>query len=134
MSQLAIQPSGDRTAFEPSETIAVEAQWELDSEPEALEVRLVWNTSGKGDTDIGVEKTISLDSPGLAESRRLDVELPAAPYSFSGKYVSLIWALELVARPSNLSCRKEITIAPGQREVLLHREPNEQSVDKSGAT
>lgn len=130
MSQLAIQPADGRTAFEPSETIAVETQWELDAEPEALEVRLVWNTSGKGGTDISVEKTILIDSPGLAESRSLDIELPAAPYSFSGKYVSLIWALELVARPSNLSCRKEITIAPGQREVLLHRELNEQSVDK----
>lgn len=126
MSQLAIQPADGRTAFEPSETIAVEAQWNLDAEPEALEVRLVWNTSGKGDTDIGVEKTVRFDSPGLAETRRIDVELPAAPYSFSGKYVSLIWALELVASPANQSCRTEITIAPGRREVLLHRELNEQ--------
>ncbi|TXT38623.1 MAG: hypothetical protein FD138_315 [Planctomycetota bacterium] len=130
MSLLTIKPVDGRTAFEPSETIAVEAQWELDAEPEALEVRLVWNTSGKGDTDIGVEKRISLDSPGLTESRSLEVKLPAAPYSFSGKYVSLIWALELVAHPANTSCRTEITIAPGRREVLLHREPVKQPADE----
>lgn len=130
MSQLTIQPADGRTTFEPSETIAVEAQWHLDAEPEALEMRLVWNTSGKGDTDIGVEKTVSLDSPGLAESRSLQVKLPAAPYSFSGKYVSLIWALELVVHPTNDSCRTEITIAPGRREVLLHPESNEQPTDQ----
>lgn len=122
MNRLSIKLADGRTAFEPAETIAVEAEWELDAEPEAFELRVVWNTSGKGDTDIGIEKTIPIDSPGLAESRRLDVQLPPAPYSFSGKYVSLIWALELVAQPSDESARTEITIAPGRREVLLHRE------------
>lgn len=130
MSQLAIQTGDDRAAFHPAETITVEARWELDSEPEALEVRLVWNTSGKGTTDIGVEKTVSLDAPGLSGSRRLDVELPAAPYSFSGKLVSLIWALELVALPSGESSRKEITIAPNQREVLLHPDSSKQPADE----
>ena len=126
MSQLTIQICDGRIAFNPAETIAVEARWELDADSEALEVRLVWNTSGKGTTDIGVEQTISLDAPGLSGSRQLDVDLPAAPYSFSGKLISLIWALELVALPSGASCRKEITIAPSQREVLLHPNSSEQ--------
>lgn len=130
MNSLAIQTCDGRTTFTPAESIAVDVQWELADEPETLELRLVWNTSGKGDADIGVEHTVSLDAPGLSGSRRLDVELPAAPYSFSGKLVSLIWALELVAKPSEESCRTEITIAPGQREVLLHREPIEQPADE----
>lgn len=127
MNSLSIQTCDGRTTFDPAETIAVDVQWELADEPDALELRLVWNTSGKGDADIGVEKTIPLDAPGLTGSRRLDVELPAAPYSFSGKLVSLIWALELVAQPSNESSRTEITIAPGRREVLLHRENDSSS-------
>lgn len=124
MNRLSIKPADGRTTFEPAETISVDAEWELDSEPEAFELRVVWNTTGKGDTDIGVEKAIPIDSPGRAESRRFDVQLPPAPYSFSGRYVSLIWALELVAQPSDESARAEITIAPGRREVLLHRETN----------
>lgn len=132
MSALAIEPMDGRTAFEPSETITVEARWELDSEPESLEVRMVWNTAGKGDTDRGIEKTVTIDAPGPAGSRRLDVALPAAPYSFSGKYVSLIWALELIAEPSGLSGRTEITIAPGRREVLLHRGSPERPTEEPG--
>lgn len=130
MNRLSIKPADGRTAFEPGETIGVDAEWELDSEPEAFELRVVWNTSGKGATDLGVEKTLSIDSPGLAESRRFDVQLPPAPYSFSGRYVSLIWALELVAQPSEESARAEITIAPGRREVLLHRETELPQSDK----
>ncbi len=130
MNSLAIQTCDGRTTFAPAETIAVDVQWELADEPESLELRLVWNTSGKGQTDIGVEKVIPLDAPGMSGSRRLEVDLPAAPYSFSGKLVSLIWALELVAKPSEDSCRTEITIAPGQCEVLLYREPNKQTVDE----
>jgi len=130
MSSLAIQTCDGRTTFSQAETIAVDVQWDLADEPDALELRVVWNTSGKGDTDIGVEKSMPFDAPGLSGSRRFDVELPAAPYSFSGKLVSLIWALELVAKPSDESCRTEITIAPGQREVLLHREAIEPPADE----
>ncbi|MBM3970787.1 MAG: hypothetical protein FJ302_13160 [Planctomycetes bacterium] len=130
MSQLAIYLPDDRSDFEPMETISVEAQWELDSEPDSLQLRVVWNTSGKGDTNISTKKIITIDSPGAADSRRLDVELPAEPYSFSGKYVSLIWALELIAQPLNESCRREITIGPGRREVLLHRESTDPPAEE----
>ena len=120
MNQLAIQFDDDRTAFEPGETITVSTEWTLDDEPESIDLRLVWNTVGKGTTDIGVEKTISLETPGQSGSRSVELELPDAPYSFSGKLVSLVWALELVASPANKSCRAEITIAPGACEVMLH--------------
>ncbi len=122
MNQLAITSSDGRTAFEPAETISVDAHWDLDSEPDALEVRLVWNTSGKGTTDIHVETTIPLKIQGQTGSHTTELKLPAAPYSFSGKLVSLLWALELVAKPLKESGRTEITIAPGAREVLLYGE------------
>lgn len=65
MSQLAIYLPDDRSDFEPMETISVEAQWELDSEPDSLQLRVVWNTSGKGDTNISTKKIITIDSPGM---------------------------------------------------------------------
>ena len=45
--------------------------------------------------------------------------LPAGPYSFSGRLISLIWALELVAEPGNHVARVEITLGPDGQEVVL---------------
>ena len=135
MSQLAIQLADDRTGFEPGETIPASIEWSLPEPPESIELRVVWNTVGKGTTDIGIEQTITIDSPNQSDSRRIDVPLPRAPYSFSGKLVSLVWALELVALPSGESSRTEITIAPGGSEVELRRsaESSEQADTGAGA-
>jgi hypothetical protein len=121
MNELDIQIDEGRTAFEPGETIGVNLEWSLPRAPSELQLCAVWNTVGKGTTDVGTEQSMTIDSPGAAESRRVEFKLPAAPYSFSGRLISLVWALELVAGRSN-SFRKEITIAPGASEVLLNRE------------
>jgi len=121
MNSLSVKSSDGRDAFSPGETIEVDLRWELDTEPAALELRCVWTTAGKGSTDIGIEKTVRLNAPGIAGSRRIELGLPAAPYSFSGKLVSLIWGFELVAQPSDESCRRTFTLAPEGRGVLLHR-------------
>ena len=118
MSQLAIRLDG-RTAFEPGETISVELEWSLPSSVEAIELRAVWNTVGKGTKDVGNEHLLTIDSPNPSESRRINVALPAAPYSFSGTLISLVWALELVVLPSGAACRQEITIAPHGAEIEL---------------
>jgi len=39
--------------------------------------------------------------------------------SFSGKLISLVWALELVVLPKGASTRQEIKIGPGAKEVRL---------------
>lgn len=127
MSRLNIETPGGRIAFDPGAEIDVYLEWELDDEPEAVELRLVWNTSGKGDTDLDVVQTEHFDWPSRSETRRTTITLPRQPYSFSGKLISLIWALELIALPSDESTRLEFTIAPGGREVLLTRNTEEGS-------
>lgn len=119
MSQLSIEIDEHRTNFHPGETISVLIDWSLATEPESIELRAVWNTVGKGTTDLGIEHSIVIDSPGLSESRWVEFPLPGAPYSFSGKLISLVWALELVVMPSEDSARTEITIAPNGSEILL---------------
>ena len=119
MSNLHIDTAEQQTAFEPGAEIEVYLEWDLDEPAEAVELRLVWNTSGKGTTDVAVVKTVRFDGPSQQESRRTTLTLPLSPYSFSGTLVSLIWALELVALPSGESARTEITIGPGGEEVVL---------------
>jgi hypothetical protein len=121
VSELTLR-TGGRTGFEPGETVDVEAEWQLDAQAEAIELRLLWHTSGKGDTDVSIVETVRWEEPGLFESRRAKIALPEAPYSFSGRLVSLAWALELVVLPGEESQRIDLVLAPAVREVLLHRE------------
>ena len=116
----AITTPDNRTAFEPGETIDVTAEWLFDQQVDSVELRLVWYTRGKGDTDVSVVERIPFDMPGPSEKQTVTLTLPMAPYSFSGKLISLCWSIELVADDNDASERLDITIAPGAREVMLH--------------
>ncbi len=119
MSDLSIDLIENRTAFEPGAEMNGSASWTLDRPAHALELRLFWFTRGKGTEDTGVVATQRFEQPLAQESRSFHFRLPQVPYSFSGKLISLIWALELVAYPSKEVARREIVLAPGGSEVRL---------------
>jgi hypothetical protein len=123
MSALTIELSEGRTAFAPGEELTGTATWKLDQPPRAVELRVFWFTRGWGTEDAGVVETVRFDHPLPEEARPFRLQLPASPYSFSGKLISLRWALELVAQPSKAVVRQEITIAPGGEEVVLDSLP-----------
>lgn len=108
-----------KTAFEPGTELQARLQWDLPSAPDDLQLRLVWNTTGKGTRDLEVVQTHTIRGAAAAGYEDFSLSLPHEPYSFSGSLISLIWALELIAFPSRESTRTEITIGPGAREILL---------------
>jgi len=111
-----------RTAFAIGEMLDVTVSWSLETPSEAIELRLLWNTVGKGDRNLSVENTWKFDQPLNNDKITESIQLPEAPYSFSGKLVSLIWAFELIAFPSGDSVRQEIVISPNAEEILLHNQ------------
>ncbi|MCG8584063.1 MAG: hypothetical protein MI757_05065 [Pirellulales bacterium] len=115
-----ISTTSGRTAFEPGESVEVNVEWLFEQQPESVELRLVWYTRGKGDTDISVVERVPFEFPSTSEKRTVELQLPMAPYSFSGKLISLCWSIELVADDGDASERLDITMAPGAREVTLH--------------
>ncbi|MCA8999652.1 MAG: hypothetical protein KDA80_21835 [Planctomycetaceae bacterium] len=117
MSQLQIET--DYSAYYPGGELRASVSWQLAEIPDSAELRLVWNTSGKGDRDLKVVHVVPLPDPQAKDERNVELTLPWGPYSFSGKLISLIWALELVLQPGNVSARREITIGPEAREVIL---------------
>jgi len=119
MSSISVETVDGRTAFEPGEELEVDIRWELDEAPRVVELRLVWNTAGKGTTDVRIARTARIEEPSAADQRRMTVELPRSPYSFSGTLVAIVWALEVVALPQEASARLEIVIGPGGEEVRL---------------
>jgi hypothetical protein len=116
---LAIGTYDNRVSFRPGEKVEGKAMWILEKDPESVEIRLIWYTSGKGTQDVEIVATRALPAPGRHSEAEFSFTLPAAPYSFSGKLISLIWALELVVLPSNQAQRLNITVSPTGTEVIL---------------
>ena len=119
MEKLSIILEQDKTTFVPRETVRGTVRWNLDAGIRHLELSLFWYTAGKGTRDVGVIETYRLDEPGASGSKDFSFTLPEGPYSFSGKLISLIWALELTGSPGSETIRREITVSPSRREIVL---------------
>lgn len=105
--------------FLPGQAVTGIARWRLPQVPRRLELNLLWFTRGKGTRDSQVVDRVVIDDPPAAGQHDFSLRLPDAPYSFSGKLISLIWAVELVAKPSREHCRVEITMSPTGTEIDL---------------
>jgi len=123
MSTLVIATRDSRTAFRPAEDLEGTVAWQLDEPAGAVELRLIWFTRGKGTVDVELVSRERYENPPREDEREFFFALPEAPYSFSGKLISLVWALEVVVERSKASERLEFVMAPEGREVLLHPRP-----------
>jgi hypothetical protein len=115
---LAIAPTSGDASRTPRSVLELRARWSLPSAPRSLQARLFWFTRGKGTEDVGIVATEEVPAAGADGEHRLRFTLPEAPYSFSGRLISLVWAVELVA--DETAARWEFVLAPDGREILLH--------------
>ena len=120
---ITIELDGGRTGYHPGELLTGSVAWRLDRPATDLEVRLFWFTQGKGTQDVRVTAIRRIDVTGLTGRGPFRFKLPDLPYSFSGKLISLTWAIEAVAQPGDRSARAEIVIAPEGKEVRLEAAP-----------
>ena len=119
MSELEIRTRDDRTEFLPGEELTGYVTWMLDKLPGKVELRLFWRTEGKGTKDVNIVDKIIFDNARQQERRDFRFQLPNGPYSFSGRLISLIWALELVLGAAWGTERLEIIISPTKSEITL---------------
>jgi len=108
-----------RTNFRPGETIEGAALWECPKAPKRAEVRLLWFTQGKGTTDTETVAREEFSNPLPGDTRTFTFTVPEAPYSFSGRLIALIWAVELVLEDEDEFQRISITVTPDGQEVSI---------------
>lgn len=110
----------------PDQTLFGNVTWSSVSESaESISIRLIWFTQGKGDRDyLAVD---SIDIPVSASSNGAEFEfvLPRRPLSFSGKLISLTWAVEAVVIPSKQSALAEFTLCDRSAKIVLQDKSNE---------
>ncbi len=112
---IALEPRSGDAARRPRDVLELTGTWALPVAPGSIEARLFWYTQGKGTEDVGVVEMQRVDIPTAKGDRTLKFALPAAPYSFSGKLISVRWAVELVA--DREVARWEFTMSPSGAEV-----------------
>ncbi len=131
MEWLEVSVPNGRTVYAPGDEIEAAAVWRLDETPESLEVRLFWFTEGKGDRDSEVVLSESIE-PSVSGHRACRFRLPeVVPSSFSGKLVSLLWAIELVAQPGDRAGRVDLIVSPTGRELILSGQETTGGADAS---
>lgn len=131
MEWLEVSVPNGRTVYAPGDEIEAAAVWQLDEAPDSLEVRLFWFTEGKGDRDTEVVMAESIE-PSPSGHRTCRFRLPEiVPSSFSGKLISLLWAIELVAEPGERAGRVNLVVSPTGRELLLDPDGSPGGADAS---
>lgn len=117
MNVLDIQTEGSYLNYYAGGRVKGHASWRLDSMPTEAEIRLFWYTQGKGTSDTETVQIEQFASPGRQEERFFDLQIPLAPFSYSGRIVSVLWALELVIQPGNVVHRQAITVSSTGYEI-----------------
>ncbi len=129
MSQITIQLDNAVAAYLPGASISGTIVWQIADPPaESLEIRLLWFTRGKGDRDYDVVDSVTIPVPQASDQAPFEFLAPAWPISFSGKLISLIWAVEVILFPDRQAENREIVISP-VGEPLLTRTHSSMSGD-----
>jgi len=121
MKSIEIETVDASTSWRPGETLEGTVSWRFDRDPKSVELRLFWYTEGKGDQDVEVVSALAFENLASQDRRTFRFSLPAGPYSFSGKLISLTWALEAIVMPGTVVDRLEISVSPTGREILLQK-------------
>lgn len=103
--------------FKPGETIRGNAEWHLDGDAEAIDVRLFWYTAGKGTQDVEIVAAHRFERPARHGHGEFSLRVPRGPYSFTGTLITLSWAIELVVDPGGETERLDLVIGPQPVEV-----------------
>ena len=119
MDNLNIEIAEANNSFRTGETVAGTVRWNLEENPESLELSLFWHTQGKGTRDVGVVETMKFDNPGSFGRKDFSFKLPQGPYSFSGKLISLIWAIEATTFPTEQTTKRAIIVSATGHEVVV---------------
>jgi len=121
MNNLKIETADNKTEYLPCERVIGTCSWAFDKSPKRIELRLFWYTSGKGTADVKTVEVFPINEPLREGKRDFSFTLPEVPWSFSGKLISLMWAIEMVSEPGGETERLEITVSPSGKKILIHK-------------
>lgn len=112
---VTVKPSSAR----PGSTLRCLVRWRGAAGVKRLVVNLLWYTEGEGAEDIRVVVEETLEDPGPSGEREVQFVAPSHPPSFTGRLVSLKWAVEALAEPESKVSRAAVVIGPAGKKLRL---------------
>lgn len=119
MDKISIQLKDGKISYQPGEKINGELEWDLNQEVENIAINVFWYTEGIGNQDSEIAGTEIIKSPLKSDRQSFEIELPMAPYSYSGQISSLKWAIEATVLKDKVKDVKEFSMMPGNKEIIL---------------
>lgn len=110
-----------KRSFCPGEKIRGKLAWSLLATNIPCEIRLLWFTEGKGTRDHRVVQEKAIELTKGEGNHDFTFTAPNWPHSFSGQFISLQWAIEVVQLPSELAAETDLVIGPEGSETILPR-------------
>ncbi|MDD5597684.1 MAG: hypothetical protein PHV82_07050 [Victivallaceae bacterium] len=118
MDKISLMLRDGRTSYRPGGKIRGEVEWDLSRDVRDITINIFWYTGGVGDQDSEAAVSEKIDMPMQNGRRSFEMELPMAPYSYSGRITSLKWAVE-ASVSDEVKDVKEFSITPDNREIVL---------------
>lgn len=115
---IKIELAKHEASFVPAENIVGTVTWS-EAEGTSFEARLIWYTVGKGDLDFGLVASHQVSDFQPSGREHFSFVAPTRPQSFSGKHISLQWAIEAIIFPDQTSERINLTISKNGAEIIL---------------
>jgi len=122
MSAFTVQLLPEKTALELREPIRGRVTWSGAATPKRVEIRLFWRTEGRGDRDTDIAESLTFEQPLPTDERTFSLIAPLFPPSFSGRLISLVWALELVIDGKSAAVA-DLTLSARSGELSLDNHP-----------
>lgn len=120
MSDIHLQLVDDKLNYRPGDLLEGVVFWDLPEAPATIELRLFWQTQGKGTQDVEIVHVEKFDRPVKQDRRPFRISLPIGPYSVSGKLVSVVWGVEVVTSTGSAG-NTGIVLSPTGQELRLDR-------------
>jgi len=114
---MEVRIDSDQKALHPGEELKCHALMQNPTDAIGGEFHVLWYTEGRGTQDIHLVHSEPFHHIRGRRDYSFSFELPQQPYSFSGKLISLIWAVEVVIGDS--VGRATFTLSPHESEITL---------------
>jgi hypothetical protein len=128
MSSISLELKDGKISYRPGERISGSVKWDLDKDVKYIAINVFWYTEGIGEQDSEIAAAEKIDMPFKSGSNDFSIQLPEAPFSYSGKITSLKWAVEATTPKDKIKDVKDFTLSPDNEKIVL----SEIKIEESG--